>query len=201
MPKVVVDTTNAPTSDFQAYDGPVPPAGQYRATFKKAWWTKSQGGKPMLKMIFELNTTHAEKKVYNGYPIWHNITNEPSTAWKMQELFVALGTGKKSAIDFDEKGTVTRIGRAIPGKTEVLLKGKAGRYNGVDKLEIDTLAPLPGVVYDADEEENFDDGEATPYEESAAMANVAATNASADTDIAESDAGDVPSGSNDEPPF
>jgi hypothetical protein len=201
MPKVVVDTTNVPDSDFKSYDGPVPPAGQYRAILKKAWWTKSQGGKPMLKMIFELNTTHAEKKVYNGYPVWHNITNEQSTAWKMKELFVALGTGPKSGIDFDEKGNVTKIGRATPGKTEVLLKGKAGKYQGQDKLEIDTLAPLPGVVYDDDTEENFDDGEATSYEESAAMANVAATNANAETDISETDAGDVATGPDDDPPF
>jgi hypothetical protein len=203
MPKVIIDTTNVPDSDFKAYDGPTPPPGQYRATLKKAWWTKSSNNKPMLKMIFELQTTHPEKKKFNGYPIWHNITNEQSTAWKMKELFVALATGSKSGIDFDEKGTVTRIGRAIPGKAEVLLIGKFDRYNGQDRLAIDRLAPLPGATSGDDEfEENFDDGEATSYEDSAAMAVAASTAASADSDISESEAGEEPAqGSSDDPPF
>jgi hypothetical protein len=117
----------------------------------------------MLKVLFELQTDNEKKKQFNGYVIWHNITNEASTAWKMKELFKALGTGLKSGIDFDEQGIVTRIGSAVPGKTELLVKGKYGTYQGQAKLEVDTLSPLPNRQ--TEEYAGDMDEEATSYEE------------------------------------
>jgi hypothetical protein len=204
MPKVVIDTSNVPDSDFEPYSGPIPEPGLYKAVLKKAWWTKSSNNKPMLKMIFELNTTNPEKKKYNGYPVWHNITNEKSTAWKMKELFAALGTGPKSGIDFDDQGVVSRIGIAKVGVTEVLINGKHDRYNGQDKLAINTLAPVPGHEWNEENaEESFDDGEATSYEESAAIAAKTAAAAESNGSVGgtASMSGEEFAGDSDEVPF
>jgi hypothetical protein len=123
----------------------------------------------MLKVIFEFRTDHETKKQFNGYPMWHNITNEASTAWKMKELFKALNTGSKSAIDFDDKGVITRIGSAIPGKTELLIKTKAGSYNGQPRAEIDVLLPLPNSTPEEFMEDlSLDE---TSYDDSGSMAN------------------------------
>lgn len=160
MPKVIVDTTNVPDSDRQTYEGPIPPAGLYKARFKKAWWTKTNDkSKTMLKLLFILQTENAAKKQYNGYPVWHNITYEASTAWKMKELFTALRSGAKSGIEFDDKGVVTRIGRVVPDKVDVLIHGIAGMYKGKAKLEIDTLAPVPLAEGEVDMDSEDYEGE------------------------------------------
>jgi hypothetical protein len=164
MVKIIIDTTNAPDSgQFQAYDGPIPPNGLYKALFKKGWWVKSSTGKPMLKVLFVLESTKESVVQYNGCPAFHNITNEASTAWKMKELFTALGTGAKSAVDTDDKGNVTRIGSARPGKTYLLINSVVERYKGQERMGIKNLAPLPGTVTT----EDIDASEsATAYEDS-----------------------------------
>jgi hypothetical protein len=167
MPKVVIDTSGVPDSGFTNYEGEVPPAGLYKIVWRRGKWGKSSGGKPMATLIFEINSDHELKKQYNGYTVWHNITHEESTKWRWKELFVALGTGPKSAIDVDDKGNITRIGSAKPG-AEMKLKGKADMYDGKPKLAVDALAPLPGVTVPEDGDESFD--EETSFEESAAMA-------------------------------
>jgi hypothetical protein len=166
MPKVIIDTSGASEGQFTSYDGPVPPKGLYKALFKRGWWVKSSTGKPMLKVLFILETELESKKQYNGCPSFHNVTNEASTAWKMKELFTALGTGAKSAVDMDEKGNVTRIGSARPGKTYLLIHSKIEMYQGSPRFAIDTLAPLPNTVVteDIDAEDM-----ATSYEDSMGM--------------------------------
>lgn len=164
MPKVIIDTSNAPDSgNFEPYAGPIPPAGLYKAIWKRGWWTKSSTGKPMLKMLFILESSKESVTQFNGCPTFHNITNESSTAWKMKELFTALGTGPKSAIDFDEKGSVTRIGSARPGKTYLLINSSVELYQGKQRMGVKNLAPLPGTVIEDDIEA---EGDATPYDES-----------------------------------
>lgn len=162
MPKVVIDVSGVPEGQGPTpYDGPVPPKGLYKAVWKRGWWTKTKAGdKSMLKMLFILDTDHKDKKVYNGYPVFHNVTFEPSTLWKMKELFTALGVSQKSGVDYDESnGDVKRIGRAQPNKTYVLIHGKAGSWQGEARLEINTLAPIPRK----DDEEAFDDDGSAEY--------------------------------------
>src|SRR5262245_1538472 len=163
MPKVIVDTSNVPDSDRVSYDGPVPQPGLYKAVFKKGWWTTTNDkSKTMLKVLLVLETDNAQKKAFNGYPVWHNVTYEASTMWKMKELFTALKAGAKAAIDYDDKGVVTRIGRAQPGKTYLLIHGKQGVYKGQQKWEVDTLAPIPAAEGEDEFQEEFiDEGEAT----------------------------------------
>jgi hypothetical protein len=165
MPRVIVDTTGVPDSDRTTYEGPTPGKGLYKALWKRGWWTKTKDGKKtMLKVLFILETENAAKKQFNGYPIFHNVTYEPSTMWKMHELFGALRAGEKAAIDYDDKGDVGRIGRAVVGKTSLLIHGKEDIYNGVTRLVVDTLAPLPKPEGEEDEE-FMEDGDATPFEE------------------------------------
>ncbi len=169
MPKVIVDVTNVPDSDYQTYDGPTPRKGLYKALFNKAWWTKTKDGKKtMVKVLFLLDTDNESKKQFNGYPVWHNVTYEASTMWKMKELFTALNAGAKAAIDYEgEKGEISRIGRAIPGKTWLLIHGVDGSWKGQPRLEVDTLAPLPGVKDEDDAADEWADadGDATPFED------------------------------------
>lgn len=175
MPRVIVDTTNVPEDQrgFQTYDGPTPGKGLYKALWKRGWWTKTKDGqKTMLKVLFILETDHKEKKVFNGYPVFHNVTYEASTQWKMQELFDALRAGRKAAVDYDEQGAVTRIGRAVPGKTYLLIDGKEDWYQGKQRLVPNTLAPLPLPEGEEDtaDEEWVEEGEATAFEEAGGIA-------------------------------
>ena len=157
MAKVIIDTTNAPDPDPNrgpSYSGPVPPVALYRALLAKAWWGKTNDGqKDMVTCLFTLEARdNVEKKQYNGYQIWHSVTREPSTEWRMKELFIALGTNPKSGIDFDQNKKekigfpVSRIGSARPGQTYVLIKGQADQYKGKDRLIVGNLSPMPGTV-------------------------------------------------------
>ena len=209
MPKVIIDVSDVPDSDRATYDGPTPKTGLYKAVFKRAWWTKTNDkSKTMLKVLFTLETDHPEKKQFNGYPMWHNVTYEPSTDWKMKELFVALNAGLKAAIDYDDKGVVTRIGRAIPGRSYVLIHGKTGYWKNQERLEIDTLAPVPRKEGEEDigEEPEWDEGEATPYEEAGGISADETATSDGGSQWRGSDVGDsndpwaAPPG-DDEPPF
>jgi hypothetical protein len=179
--------------------------GLFKAQFKRGWWTKSSTSKPMLKVLFVFETETESKKQFNGFPLFHNITYEASTMWKMKELFAALRSGSKSAIDFDDKGDVTRIGRAVPGKAYLLVRTQMGTYKGQPKVEVGTLSPLPGGEDEMDEGGFEDDTEmATDFNEAAASVpedsagdSGAAEEAAAQGDPWSADASD----GQDEPPF
>jgi hypothetical protein len=200
MPKVIVDVSNVPDSDYQSYDGPTPPKGLYKALWKRGWWTKTKDGKKtMLKVLFILETDNEAKKQFNGYPIFHNITYEPSTQWKMKELFAALRAGLKAAVDFDDKGDVSRIGRAQVQKTWLLIHAKDDYYNGQRRIVVDTLAPLP--LKDGQEgmaDEFMEEGDATAFEEAGGVPAEEAT-PSGDAQWSGSDVSSE--SSQDEPPF
>jgi hypothetical protein len=200
MPKVIVDVSQVPDSDYQSYDGPTPPKGLYKALFKRGWWTKTKDKKKtMLKVLFILETDHEAKKQYNGYPIFHNITYEPSTMWKMKELFTALRAGQKAAVDFDDKGDVSRIGRAQVQKSWLLIHAKDDFYNGQRRIVVDTLAPLPLKDGQEDMADEFmEEGEATDFD---AAGGVLPEEASSGGDVEwhGSDVSGEPS--QDEPPF
>jgi hypothetical protein len=197
MPKVIVDVSQVPDSDRQSYDGPTPGKGLYRAVWKRGWWTKTNDGKKtMLKVLFTLETDNPKKKEFNGYPVWHNVTYESSTLWKMKELFTALKAGQKAAVDYDDKGAVTRIGRARPGQTALLIHGKEGFYKGQQRLEVDTLAPLPGEDDEEDAGDEWtDDGDATPFEEAGGVSADEANDIGGDVQM------NAGSSSDEEPPF
>jgi hypothetical protein len=200
VPKVIIDVTDVPESQFQPYDGPIPPKGLYKAVWKRGWWTKSSTGKPMLKLLFVLETDHKDKKQFNGYPVFHNITYEASTMWKMKELFTALNAGNKAGIDYDDSnGNVNAIGRAKVGKSFLLIHGQTETYQGNVRLGVSVLSPLPRP--EGEEDEVFDDedadAEATPFDQAGGVV-VADEDTSGDAFIAP-DAGNDDSA--DEPPF
>jgi hypothetical protein len=206
VPKVIIDVSNVPDSDRATYDGPVPRKGLYKALFKKAWWTKTNDkSKTMLKVLFILDTDNEAKKQFNGYAVWHNVTYEPSTQWKMKELFVALRAGDKAAVDYDDKGDVSRIGRAMPGKVHVLIHGEEAMYKGKAKLEVGSLAPVPKPEGEEDEGEEWgDEGEATAFDDAGGVAADEA--ASSDGEYASSTSGEAdpwasPAGDSEEAPF
>jgi hypothetical protein len=203
MPKVIIDTSGVPEGNFQPYDGPIPPKGLYKAVWKRGWWTKSSTDKPMIKLLFVLETDNAQKKQFNGCPLFHNITYEASTMWKMKELFNALNAGAKAGIDYDDKGDVKRIGRAQPGKTFLLIHSDVGSWKGQARAEISALAPLPRAEGEEEVESFEDDGE-----EATAFEDAQGVDMSAGDEFSGEDMGDpwaTPSGGipeqTDEPPF
>lgn len=172
MPKVIIDTSKAQDSNFQNYDGPMPPAGLYKCVLKSAWWGKSKGGVPMLTCVFELKAKNPDKAKYDGYAIWQRITHQESTLWRMKQLFAALGQPQKAGINITEKtgpfgNIVDQIGRARVGRAELLIKAKVERYEGTDRLGVDTMSPLP----DTEVSEFDEDGDETSFDESAILTN------------------------------
>jgi hypothetical protein len=159
--------------------------------------------------LFVLDTENEAKKQFNGQPAWHNVTYEKSTEWKMKELFTALGAGDKAGIDFDDKGQINRIGRAVPGKVHVLIHSKVGTYKNAPQFQIDTLAPIPRKEgeeeYPEETGEFMDDGEATAFENAGGVASDESGNSVGEDQWSGSD---VPAEdpwaagpSDDEPPF
>lgn len=179
MVKVVIDTSKAEQQGFTKYDGPMPPAGLYKVKLAQAWWGMSKGSngkepKPMLTVVFEFKAKNPDKQKYDGYQVWNRITHQESTLWRMQQLFTALGQPLKASINITDKDgsfgkVVSHIGRAQVGKAELLLKTKVEKYEGVNRLGVDTMSPLPGVAEQIPEDDEFADEAETSFEESQSM--------------------------------
>jgi hypothetical protein len=188
VPRIIVDSSKAEQQQgFEKYDGPMPPNGKYKALLKSAWWGMSKGspGKepvPMLTIAWEFRAKAEEKKRYDGFTLFQRITHQPSTLWRMQELFHALGQRPKSAINVTDKDSklgkiVSHIGSAQVGRVEVLLTTKTEMYNGNERRGVDTLAPLPGTPDPEDSDEMDDVGEETSFDESQSMTSAMNTGA------------------------
>lgn len=166
MVKVLIDTSGAEQGNRQNYEGPTPPAGIYKVILKSGWWGMSKGGngkepQPMLTAVLEIRDTDTKAK-FNGYPIWVRITHQPSTLWRMQQLFTALGQPAKASLDVGDKDSqfgkvVNSIGNARFGHAMLMAKTRIDSYQGKTRLDVDELTPLPGV--EIDETANFEDEE------------------------------------------
>jgi hypothetical protein len=201
MVKVVVDASKAPDAGFTTYTGPMPPNGLYKCVLKSAWWGKSKNDVPMLTCVLEFKAKSAEKAKYDGYAIWLRITHQESTLWRMKLLFAALGQPSKASFNVTEKTgpfgkIVSHIGRAQVGKAELLVKTKTEKYEGTNRLAVDTMTPLPGVTV-----EDFDEGDETSFDESKTLTDGMIES---DDDFANIDPSDdtwEQSGATDDPPF
>lgn len=128
-------------SDFQTYEGEIPPTGtMLLGRWTKLWWTYSGNGDPMIKALFVAEDNEDELEEYNGLPVWENLTFTPSAAFKYQPWLEVTGlslalikTKLYVAEDDDNIGTpIERIGTWKPGSDEAwaIVTVKKDRYNG-----------------------------------------------------------------------
>jgi hypothetical protein len=144
--RVVIDSSNAERGNFTQYDGPVPPAGLYKARVSSAKWAPAASGNQMLTVVLEFDTDNENKKQYNGFAVWHRLVQVPQSMWRTNEFLTAIGQPTKLSLDIDESGKVLKIGSARPGKVWCLVKVSADTYQGNPTLKVDSVNPLPGTV-------------------------------------------------------
>jgi hypothetical protein len=114
--------------DYTPYTGPIPPKGTIlTGTVKKAWWSETQYGDRMMKVIFEADEDSGE---YEGLGVWDNITFNTKGKWRWAPFLAAAGFTlldiKKKAIisdDDDSLGApIEKIGRWVPGEGSAAIR-------------------------------------------------------------------------------
>lgn len=151
--------------DFTEYDGEQPPRGTIlKGKIKRAWYTISSNGNPMLKVIFEAEGNKGELKQYNGLGVWDNITFTPKAAFRygpFLQLFGFTLKDVKSKIDAEEEDgqgfPVNSIGKWHVGTDDSLCSvvTKRERYDGEIVTRVSKYMPA-----DADSGKAAKNGEA-----------------------------------------
>lgn len=139
-------------SDFEPYDGPLPPANKLlNGEVKKMWAAVSEAGNDMLIALFEASGNTGDKEQYNGWSTFERIALTPKMAWKYGPLLEALGITLQDvhkntivAKEDDNVGTpIRKIGTLkFPKACSVVTKretyegerqAKAGKFAAVTK--------------------------------------------------------------------
>jgi hypothetical protein len=109
------DIESAELSSFQPYAGPLPTAGVYRWTLRRAKRGKSGQGNPKLETIWVLDGSwKPEHKKYDGCPLFDHMAVMKSMNWRVKAYCAAIGV---TSTDFmkrmvvDEEDIVQKIGR------------------------------------------------------------------------------------------
>lgn len=170
MPKVSWGTSGDTVdeqedSEFTPYDGPIPPAGVYRLAVQSVEYVKFSTGKKGLKVFALVDDNRTDRKRYNGCPVWENVVDGESTAFRIKQWLTSIGaTGKDwDATVIDKDNMVQKFGRVKVDGLMVRAALKQGTNNdGEKRAEISRFLP-PVSADEADESDSSagdDDGEA-----------------------------------------
>jgi hypothetical protein len=155
---------------FERYDGDIPKTGtilEVRVT--KMWWTTSDDGTSMIKLIAVAENNDGRLKEFNGLPTWEYLTFKPSAAFRYQPFLqcfdVPLRDIKTKMIveaDDDNIGTpITSIGDWVVGSDDAVARIviKRDRYDGEwrSKVDVDGWLPLEDEEAEPDEDEEEED--------------------------------------------
>lgn len=162
--------------EFEDYDGPLPPHNMILAgVVRKMWATTSSAGDEMIKVLFVAAGNEGEREVYNGAPLWDNISfTLPQVKFRWQPWLDALGVtladlkSKTIVGDEEDRGDVIeKIGRVnFAGKTPVAARVKVVREKYNDEAQAKVGKWLPPAMdaddADADEADDWDDEDDEP---------------------------------------
>lgn len=110
---------------FERYDGEQPPKDTYlRGYVKGVWWTESNAGDRMLKVLWVADGNTGDAEEYNGLPVWENYVLTAAAKFKWGPFFRQFGltikllkTKTVIAADDDNVGApITKIGPFAPGE-------------------------------------------------------------------------------------
>ena len=126
---------------FDKYEGEIPPKDTVLVGYlKNAWWTETQAGDRMIKVLWIADGNTGDEEEYNGCPFWENLALTASSKFKWAPFFRQFGLTVKMvktqtmiAEDDDNVGApITRIGKHfIPGEDTRcgIITGRE-KYNG-----------------------------------------------------------------------
>jgi hypothetical protein len=161
--------------EFEEYDGPLPPNNLILSGYiKKIWATESQAGNDMLKVVFEADGNTGERKVYNGWGGWDNVTLTPGTKFRWQPFFDVLGVTladvkNKTVVDDEDDNNgahVLRIGKVkLDGvKVPARIKVKREKYEGEWQAKVGKwLPPAENADPTDDDDAELDDLDDNPF--------------------------------------
>lgn len=156
-------------SDFESYDGELPPTGTIlRGNVKKLWWTYTTNEDSMLKVLWVAGGNEGDLEEYNGLPVWENIVFTPKAAFKYGPFLQVMGITLKDvfsktyvAEEDDNIGApVEKIATLVPGTDGadcgVIIKRR--KYQGEWKVEAQKFIDQP----DGDDDDDDDEPEERP---------------------------------------
>lgn len=113
-------------SDFEPYDGPIPPKNTILIAYVKSqWWTFDRNDKRMIKTLVIVDGNEGEKAKYNGMPIFDNTSIIPGAKFRWAPMMRVLGFTTKdlktklyvAEEDHPTLGApVEKIGTFVPGE-------------------------------------------------------------------------------------
>ena len=169
-----LDSIEYSTEQFDQYDGEVPPIDtELTGYVKKMWWTRSQAGDPMLKVLWVAAENDGDAEEFNDCPFWLNLALIGGAKFRWAPFLENYGITLKqvkTATDVADKddqngAPINKIGSFRPGEDSDeawcrIITGRE-RYNGEWRPSVKSWLP-----YDADEAEaDADDADEGEYDE------------------------------------
>ena len=168
-----LDAAEYDDTEFESYDGEVPPVGTVlRGYLKSMWWTRSAeksdgtGDNPMIKALWVAAENDGDEEEYNGCPFWMNLPLIESVKFRWAPFMDAFGMsirdfkgGSKVYVTGEETqngAPIERVADFRPGEESdaAWCRVVTGRepYNGVWQARVKEWLPW-------DDAEDGDDGE------------------------------------------
>lgn len=138
MPKLRIDDDELPDDlddveydrerrDYEKYEGEQPPKDTFLNGYvKNVWWTETNGGDRMLKVLWIADGNTGETEQYNGLDVWENMALTANAKFKWGPFFEYFGLTirllkTKSMYDDDNESDlgvpITKIGsKFVPGE-------------------------------------------------------------------------------------
>lgn len=152
MPKLRIDDDELPDDlddveydrerrDYEKYEGEQPPKDTFLNGYvKNVWWTETNGGDRMLKVLWIADGNTGKTEEYNGLDVWENLALTANAKFKWGPFFEYFGLTirmlkTQAIIDEDEDNIgaqIKKIGKKfVPGPDcRVAIITSREKYNG-----------------------------------------------------------------------
>jgi hypothetical protein len=175
-----LDAIEYSTEQFDSYDGEVPPKDiELTGYVRRMWWTRSQAGDPMLKVLWVAAENDGDFDEYNGCPFWLNAALIGAAKFRWAPFLDNFGITLKQiknntevADKDDQNGApIIKIGNWRPGEENdeawCRIITNRERYNGEWQPRVGEWLPYDadGDEAEPDDEEPEDDYEEEPEPE------------------------------------
>jgi hypothetical protein len=159
------------SDEFEDYTGPIPPKGTVLiACIKKMWWTDTQKGDDMIKILAEADGNEGDLEKYNGLPLWENAVLIPSAKFRWKPFIDNFGitlrdikTKTVVAKEDDRMGApIDKIGTFEPGSDDAwcrVLTARTKDPNDEWRAEVKKWLPYEDPESQAPDDEPDDDEE------------------------------------------
>lgn len=151
-------------SEFDTYEGNIPPKGTIlNAYVKTMWWSHTQAGDGMLKILIIADENEGELKEYDGLTIWENLALSPGAKFKWKPFIDHFGITlrdiqtkmvAKGAEDHPTFGAeLSKVGTFEPGSESSWCRVITSRERYDDAWQAHVFKWLDFLTVDEDEEE------------------------------------------------